>query len=323
MTIACRVFVVASLAITSAGSAQQPPYESQADDASAAPENAEQLIASAGILYEKDGEDVDHSNRPVDHVMQEAPLAYPGNDKESKASSDNEHVALEEAPGLPRSAAAVNQVTKDSVPSPETYPVKGVKSLITGSILLAIMLFATLTYMLTSNSESTEAHVVVARKVISVVASAEEFMEKNIPRLHLAPVAPALFMGGGPALILSGLVDLLASLKLRKKVKGNNTLWLRGLVLVIVASLVLGSLSFVPEGEEDDDYDAIRNLAQFAFEGVNIVGFLLLLTGFGKWLARATNQRGSLGKPVAPSLTNLQDTAYGLEQTADTNANRE
>lgn len=314
MTIPWRFVAMASLAWASMGLAHEPFYQSEAGDVLKTNEDAEEFVVLSTISDERTHDGIDDSKLPENHFMQEATVAYPGTHNESKAlleEDENQQVPVEEVPG-PSGSVAINGDLKGSAALAETHSLKGIKSLLAGSIILGLALFAVGTSVRASEIKPNSLCRTAATCILSGVVFVQEFMEERLPRLELA--VPVLFIGAGPALIFSGLVGFVASLRARRG-GGGNSLWLRGLLLVILGSLILASVSF-PEADDDDD-DYVINFdvwTEFAAHGLNVVGFFVLLTSFGQWLFSNANKNRTLGKPATVPLPILQDTSYAHEQ---------
>ncbi|KAL8434702.1 hypothetical protein Efla_007647 [Eimeria flavescens] len=167
-------------------------------------------------------------------------------------------------------------------PAPERPPLRGIKSIVGGSLLLALTLWLVLADSSELEGELDEGDTLVDKFVDSWWA-AEDFMDNNLPFLPVMAASRVVLLGAGPALLLSGLVDLAASLRQRRSNGPQASTWfVKGLVLVAAASIAAIALFNAAPEPTLDDYGLLEEdfeIAANAAWGVHLFGVVVLMAG--------------------------------------------
>ncbi|KAL8274056.1 hypothetical protein Esti_002055 [Eimeria stiedai] len=201
-----------------------------------------------------------------------------------------ESVALEKTEAEHREDAneANTDLLEENPSATKRNPVKGVKSLVIGGLLLFLLGWAMSTDVSQYDGELAEES--FGDKLVDSWWAVEDYVDDRMPSLPIMQVFKMLLLAAGPVLVVSGLLELMVSLKNRNsKSEHQSTLLLRGLVLMALPTVIL-ALAFVavPDAHEENFAEA-----QEDFEIVTKIAWGMHLVGVGMVIARIIKARQS------------------------------
>ncbi|KAL8442911.1 hypothetical protein Emag_006196 [Eimeria magna] len=177
-------------------------------------------------------------------------------------------------------------------------PLKGIKSLVIGGLLLVLLGVMMSTEFSEYDDELVEEG--FGDKLVDSWWAIEDYVDERIPALPIIRVIKMLLLAAGPVLAVSGLLDFVVSLRNRYTQQRNrSTLLMRGMVLMAVPSVILALALFTipePHAENAENFSEAQEdfevLAQVAW-GMHLVGVAMVIVGAIKARNRRKPQRDS------------------------------
>lgn len=215
----------------------------------------------------------------------------------------------------------VEETLKESQTAAAVYPLRGIKSLVVGSILLALALFAfTCSEDAELDSDSYDKfYSYIGEEVLRAFDELDNHIERSLPGLPLPVTTFWVLAGAAPALILSGLVDLTLSLRRRRLGKPPSAAPpLRGVFLALLAVVIALPLVALPgnvHGHDEIQDAVVDTIGNFAL-GVGITGIMMMLTSLAQRYIYRRKQNGLPVDGAASRFPQLspEDTTYWFDK---------